>query len=259
MKKIYFYINGCGNNNHLTTHDIDNIHFISYGDEKYENSKKRIYNEAIETGWFTSVEIFDKIKLSKSFCEDFKYILKYERGGGYWIWKFDIILNKLYQINDGDFLIYLDCGCSINKNGYNRFKEYIKLIKSNQYKIISFQTDHNEYKYTTKQIFDAFNVSQNSEITLTKQFVGGILIMQKCVDVINLFNDCINTLRKYPYIITDKYNNAQQTIFIDNRHDQSIMSVARKIHGSIVIPNETEIAPDYNINNYPFLATRLRN
>ena len=31
-----------------------------------------------------------------------------KRGGGYWIWKFDIILNKLKQINNGDFLVYID-------------------------------------------------------------------------------------------------------------------------------------------------------
>ena len=60
--------------------------------------------------------------------------------------------------------------------------------------------------------------------------------MQKCEAVINIFNDCLDKIRKDPLIITDHYNKNQRQCFKDNRHDQSILSVARKIHGSIIIP-----------------------
>ena len=82
--------------------------------------------------------------------------------------------------------------------------------------------------------------------------------MQKCDAVINIFKNCLDKIRKDPLIITDHYNRNQRKCFIDNRHDQSILSVARKIHGSIVIPDET-YSLDFNsetMQKIPFLATR---
>ena len=68
--------------------------------------------------------------LSISFRNEFKSILSMKRGGGYWIWKFDIILNKLEEINNGEFLIYVDSGCTVNTNGTKRLEEYIEMIKN---------------------------------------------------------------------------------------------------------------------------------
>lgn len=45
--------------------------------------------------------------------------------------------------------------------------------------IISFQMPHLEYKYTTKEIFEYFNVSHYINITNTGQLLNGILIMKK--------------------------------------------------------------------------------
>jgi len=179
------------------------------------------------------------------------------RGGGYWIWKFDIILNKLQEINNNDFLIYADCGCSINSNGEKRFNEYIEMIKNNKYKIISFQLTHPERIWTTKEIFNSFNIPENHEIENSNHLMATVMIMQKCDAVISIFKDCINKIRKDNLIITDYYNNNQREYFKDNRHDQSILSVARKIHGTIIITDET-----YGLSEskkFPFLATRKKN
>ena len=237
----------------------DKLHLISYGDEKYIKARDRLYNEALNANLFYSIKCYSFEDLSISFRNEFKSILSMGRGGGYWIWKFDIISNKLEEINDGEFLIYVDCGCTVNANGSKRLKEYIEMIKNNKNKIISFQMTFKENTYTTKQIFDSFNIQENDPIQTSGQYVGTILIMQKCEDVINIFKDCLDKIRKDPLIITDHYNSSQKKYFRDNRHDQSILSVARKIHGSIVIPDETY--GDFNseaMQKIPFLATRKR-
>ena len=236
----------------------DILHFISYGNEKYVKAKHRIYNEAFNTNWFSSIKCCGKEDLSNSFRKEFKSILSMKRGGGYWIWKFDIILNKLERINNGEFLIYVDSGCTVNANGAKRLEEYIEMIKNNKSKIISFQMCHQENAWATKQIFDSFGIPENDPIEISGQYIGGIIIMQKCEDVINIFKDCLDKIRKDPLIITNHYNKNQRLCFIDNRHDQSILSVARKIHGSIVIPDET-YSVDFNsetMQKIPFLATR---
>ena len=173
----------------------EKLHLISYGDEKYINAKKRIYNEALNTNWFYSVKCYGKEDLSVSFRNEFKTLLSIPRGGGYWAWKFDLILQKLEKLIMENFLIYVDSGCTVNSKGGKRLEEYINMIKNNKIKIISFQMPHKENHYTTKQIFDSFNVPENDPIETSGQFVGGILIMQKCDAVVNLYKDCMNKIK----------------------------------------------------------------
>lgn len=203
--------------------------------------------------------LFPKIKLNNDFSQKFKTILKQPRGGGFWIWKFDIIKQKIQTIKHGDILVYLDAGCSINKFGEKRFFEYMELLNSSQNDIISFQMPHSEYKYTTKEIFNYFNIDMNNQIALSGQFVGGILIMKKSDTIINFLDDCLKILETDPKLITDEYNNNEQhKDFIDNRHDQSILSIMRKINGSIIIQEETWF-PKFGDSislKYPFWATR---
>ena len=238
----------------------DKIHFISYGDKNYEKARQRIYNEAVNSSWFYSVTCYDRKSLSPNFFEEFKSIFSFQKGGGYWIWKFDIILKKLEEIDNNDFLIYTDSGCTVNINGTERLKEYIKLIKNDKHKIISFVMGVKEKEWTTKEIFDTFEIKEDDPLLSTRQYIGGILIMQKCDAVINIFKDCLDKIRKDPLIITDYYNSNQKEYFKNNRNDQSILSVCRKLHGSVVISDET-FCDDFNSGirkSIPFLATRKR-
>lgn len=112
-----------------------------------------------------------------------------KRGGGYWIWKTEIIEKRLNEINENDILIYLDAGCSINIHGKKRFDEYIKMISESNKGIISFQTPHIEKKYTINEIFKYFNVENNNKIINTGQLISTIRIMKK-----NKHLKLINTL-----------------------------------------------------------------
>lgn len=40
--------------------NTQHIHFITYGDEKYESSKKRLVNEANEFGGFQTINAYGK-------------------------------------------------------------------------------------------------------------------------------------------------------------------------------------------------------
>ena len=86
--------------------------------------------------------------------------------------------------------------------------------------------------------------------------------MQKCDAVISIFKDCLEKIRKDHLLITDHYNSKQRVCFKENRHDQSFFSLACKIHGSIILPDETWSIQGFNtphMKKFPFLATRKRN
>ena len=155
------------------------IHLISYGNELFKCSKNRLYREASQTGWFNTIQIYGPEDLDDNFKEKFKTMLSIPRGGGYWIWKSHIIKKRLSEISEGDILIYLDAGCSINKLGKFRLNQYIDMLNNSDYGIISFQMSHQEKQWTTKQVFSHFKIDMSSDIANSGQYVGGIRIMKK--------------------------------------------------------------------------------
>ena len=127
--------------------------------------------------------------------------------------------------------------------------------------IISFQMPHLEKHYTIKEIFNYFNVDINGKIGNSGQIIGGIRIMKKNINLINLIDIENKTLYDNPLLFTDYYNKInQEKYFKDNRHEQSIFSVIRKIYGSILLSDETWFTPFGNNKslNYPFWATRKK-
>lgn len=238
------------------------IHLITYGDDKYIGAKKRICREAKSTGWFDTITLYGPDKLGNDFKQKFKKVLNLRRGGGFWIWKSYIIKKKLEQINDNDILIYLDAGFTINKKGEKRFREYIEMLNKSDEGILSFQNGQTERLYTTKQIFEYFKVDQNSSIATSQQLLGGIRIMKKNNNLINLINMEYKVYSDNQLLITDYYNkNNQESYFKDNRHDQSVFSIIRKISKNpIIIKNESYFKSygDQESLNFPFWETRKR-
>lgn len=236
------------------------IHLITYGDYKFDKSKKRLHKEAIDTGWFDTVTVYGPEDLDNDFKCRFESILKQYKGGGYWIWKSHIIKKKLDEIKENDILIYLDSGCHINSKGKKRFEEYIDLLNNSDEGVISFQMGHIEKVWTTKEIFNYFNIDNTSDVANSGQILGGIRIMKKTENLINLINIESKTLHNNPLLFTDYYNNNQENYFKDNRHDQSVFSVIRKMGNPILLEDETFFSPfgDENSLKFPFWATRIK-
>ena len=233
------------------------IHFISYGDDLYANSKKRIKEEAENFGMFDEICIYEPHKLTEEFKKTFSEILSLKRGGGYWIWKYDIILQELAKMNQNDILVYLDSGCTIAKTGIKRFNEYIEMLTNSSHNSIGFEINLYERSWTTKEIFNSFD----SKIDNSCQIMGGCQIYKKNDKLLEMFKEIIDVLKKDPYLITDKYNLTQLPCFIYNRHDQSISSIVRKKYGTILLPYwEIEVGriqPEMQ-KNYTFSALRLK-
>lgn len=236
------------------------IHLITYGDDKYTQAKVRLCTQAQATGWFDTITPYGPDDLDSEFKTQFNTILQQSRGGGYWIWKPYIIKKHLGKINDGDILIYLDAGCSINPSGKPRFNEYIEMLNRRDEGCISFQMDHVEKLWTTKEIFKYFDVDHNGAIANSGQIMATVQIIKKnpnSIKLINLWNETIYT---NSLLFTNYYNRKQELYFRENRHDQSIFSVLRKIHKSIMLNDETYFSPFGTAESlkYPFWATRKK-
>lgn len=257
--------------NYLRSGSEKVIHFATYGDDNFANSKARLIQEAKQFGEFTHIQAYGPKDLPKQFIEEYKSILSQKRGGGYWIWR-PIILNQaLKKLKEGEYLVYLDAGSHLNKLGKKRFFEYIKMLEDSEYGVLSIQMSgkrgagsfEKESKWTTRQIFEKLGVSLDSEIANSGQYLGGILVLKKCDHLDKYMDKYSSFIFKYPELCTDKFNSqGQHPGFKENRHEQSVSSIIRKQMGSVVIDADESWMTPFGKGEslkYPFWATRLRN
>jgi len=236
---------------------MQNIYFLSFGGggQSYVNAVNRISSEALDSNFFTHIisKSDDDLQNDTTFMSKYgEFIKNNKRGYGYWLWKPYLIKNLLDKINDNDILIYADAGCTINKNGKNQFDRYIDAINNSDAGIISFQMGLVEKNWTTKEIFVATKCENNMEIQNSGQFHAAFIMMKKCKNVINIFDEVMNVIDSNIDVISDKYNYLQSDYFQDNRHDQSILSVIRKKYTSVIY----DAVPDDC--NQPIWTTRYR-
>jgi hypothetical protein len=239
------------------------IHFITYGTDDFKNTKKRLYKEALNSGWFDSITIYNTEDLDDEFKLKYKNILKEKKLGGYCLWKPYFIKKHLNKIQDGDILVYLDAGSSINKYGEERFREYINMFHNNDSGIISFKMPHIEKFWTSKEIFQYFEIDNNLDIKNSGQIIANTIIIKKNPNSTMLIDLWNQVLLDNPLLFTDYYNTNQESYFKENRHDQSTFSVIIKIHESIaniIEKDESWFSPFGSEESlkYPFWATRLR-
>ena len=236
--------------------------FITFGGptSNYHNSVRRICNEAEHLQFFNNIYGFtDKdLKQDEYFWSNHgNFIESNQRGYGYFLWKSYLIQKELNKINENDILIYCDCGCQINSMGKDRLLEYIDMLNNNReyYGIISFQLEFKEVLYTKKKILEYFSIDNNTPYL---QNMATVLLIRKNNHSCNIINNWYNSCCNYDLINDSTYN--ESSIFIENRHDQSILSVLVNKYGSIKLIDETYFHPNWNIGKeYPFLAKRIKN
>jgi len=97
--------------------------FLTYGNDRFNLSKKRICKEANDLNIFdkiiceTDKTIINDTEFSNQLLNnDFKNVFNSRRGGGYYIWKPYIIYKHLQLLNENDILVFVDAGCKIDNN-----------------------------------------------------------------------------------------------------------------------------------------------
>lgn len=107
--------------------------FISYADENMAYSLKRIGRQARKTGRFDEVCLFTPGQLPEYITRS--PLMKHKRGGGYWAWKPVVIWETLQKYDEGDFVVYVDAGCSLRDT--REWEEYFSYLAD--YDTVCFQ------------------------------------------------------------------------------------------------------------------------
>ena len=156
------------------------FHFITYGNEKYEKAKQRLCSQANQFKGITHVRGYGPNDLPTSFRNKYKKVLDQPRGGGFWLWKPMVLYNHFKQLKENDILVYLDAGCKLNPQGNKRFQEYVNILDKSELGILSFQMhDQIEKWWTTREIFEYYDLDINGVHANSGQFLGGVFMLKK--------------------------------------------------------------------------------
>lgn len=212
------------------------------GGKKYYDSVSRLVSQA------KTFNIFDKIigmtdldlqiKYPEFWSQHSNFISNNKRGFGYWVWKGFIILETIKTLNDGDLLVYLDCGCELNILGLERFKEYLELTKQHERMIFHLQDFHTELRWNKMDVIDAIGLKDDNRLKLP-QAESGMQFYIKNQRNIDLLQDYYKYSCNYQLI-----NDAPSILpnyreFVENRHDQSVLSLLFKRNNYFTIYDET--------------------
>ncbi|MEI0562421.1 hypothetical protein [Brachyspira pulli] len=230
------------------------IYLCSFGNLDLYPSALRFKKQAESFNIFDEIFIYNEYNLP--YDEKFERLLRSKlvpsRGFGYWCWKPFIVLKTLESMNDDDILFYIDMGCHLNKEGIDRFYEYLDIVIENLN--LCFELGNVEKVWTKSDLFNYFNVLNNSDITDSHQIAATSFFL--------LRNDVnIEFVKKWLQVYYDDFSLVDNTpskiqnfeMFSEHRHDQSIFSILSKLYHFYTIPEyELEIKD----KKYPINAIR---
>lgn len=230
---------------------------ITFGNDLFKNQKERIKKQAQDTGWFDRIILESPETIQNFHALHGNFIENNKRGYGYWIWKPYIILRQLEEMNDGDFLFYIDAGSTIVPHMKHKLDAYIKVLEESNRPIMTFNdVTYPEIKFQKMAVLKRFAVEgktldQIPDFLNSQQVESGIFMCRKCEFTMQFVQLWLDLLLEDDYrLVTDEDSNEQLPEFIDHRHDQSILSIICKLNGTTIWCGEA-----YGLG--PFYSSRL--
>ena len=205
------------------------VYLITFGVGPFEKSKWRLAKQAEETGWFDKVIVYGESDVKQFYHAGRKQKHSWHPFSGFCWWKPYIQQMTMDKIENDDIYLYLDAGCSINKNGGDRFYEYLELC-DNSPGLICFggsSTDVSENVYTKRDLLKFLDCDK-PEYFNHGQIGGGIYFAKKNELSLSFLSDYKKICDIDHLINNDKSYHEEYPEFLDHRHDQSVLSLLIK-------------------------------
>lgn len=243
--------------------------FISYGDENFSASLRRICKEANDIKLFDKVIAYTQKDLPKEVTRCL--LMRYNRGGGYWLWK-PYVIWKTMQRYPNAIVVYADAGCTLNKN-LNEWNYWFESMKSTETLLTQYREN---IDYGWENIFNTSSVQISTWTKrITIDYFDELLGSKEWHDyskiwggfVIARNNSCfirewLNIMLTHPELVRDPEGeeiNNQYDSFVAHRHDQSIITPLAYLYER-KYPNVVKIIPETaeSNTNAAIVASRIR-
>lgn len=223
------------------------IAVVNYANRPYKAAQKYCTESAYKYGADVVFE-YGPQNIDRVFFEENRIVLEENRGGGYWLWKPYVICKALHQINDDDYLLYVDSGSYFISDMHT----IIGCMEKNGDDIISFSLPFVEKQWTKMEILEYMACKNSSKVIDSCQRIATFIFMRKNSRTV-AFMERYLFISQQKMLITDQLDTSiQDDSFIENRHDQSIFSVLAKIENIPVYrdPSEYGTQPELLSKSY---------
>lgn len=230
-------------------------HFITFGNRRFRQSRERLRREAEALGVFDSARFFTP----RDFDPDFwaahgEFMERHGRGFGFYIWKPYFVRRTLLELGEGDVLVYADAGCKIYPQYRPRLLEYFEMLTAESTGMLSFQLRSRERAYTKADLAARLGVLDRPEFMDARQVAGTVQIIRRCPHAEMVVGEWLAIATEDYHLIDNTPSRLpNHPEFREHRFDQSIISLLVKIHGALIIPDET-----YPPGSGPISANRIR-
>lgn len=202
------------------------IHFISFGsDERYLKLSKKVLTSLVNLYPSSSYKNYQSKDLE---IHILNYCNKYKKGFGYWLWKPYLILKALRDLPLGSTLMYVDGRTGLHKE-CKKIVWFDKFINSRTYDVALYKTIHKEYKWTSGDLFSLFHLSPYSSDSLSTQYSATFLCLKNNYKSQRFIEAWLKIILNKSNLCRDNLSNkSNHENFIQNRHDQSVLSLLTK-------------------------------
>jgi hypothetical protein len=213
--------------------------FISYGDDAFKQSLKRIGKEAKQLGIFDKILLFTPKDLPLYIKSS--PLMAFDRLGGYAIWKSYIIYTTYLKANLGDIIVYADAGCSLQKS--DEWDYFLNKLGDDGTLLFQYRVDF-DYAWTkcfgvnatvrnvnwmkkSVQVYFATLFTDNFWLETEKLWSGALIVKKGTTPNLLLEHWFKSTLLE-PKLSIDIFGNEleeQDDTFVAHRHDQTLLSI----------------------------------
>jgi hypothetical protein len=203
--------------------------FITFGShEHYVDAAARLLEQAKTLGLFDECILYTSEHLQADV--DFwgahhEFVRANARGYGYWLWKPFLIKRTMETHQDGDVLLYLDCGCELDITRKRDLEACIEVVKADS--LVGTYTGCTERDWNKMDLIEKLGMNSDAHLN-TQQRQAGALLFLVCDETRRFVDEWYRLGCEYHNIDDTPSQLGNFWCFREHRHDQSIYSLLTK-------------------------------
>lgn len=204
---------------------------INYADQKYRVSQKYNTMCAYRYGKLDKVIEFGPRDIDQEFKKNNSqwFVEGQAQIGRYGLWRPHIVKKTFDALQEGDYLFYSDSGCYLTKS----IELLINVLNKSKQEVMVFDLPYIEKEWTKRDVFLYF-ACDTSAIADGNQRLSTFFLLKKGDQSAEFVERYYQATLDMPALFTDEPNQLGKENyeeFIQNRHNQSVLSVLTKAMG----------------------------
>lgn len=215
---------------------------VAFADKKNIPALDRLRLQADALGCHTDYRLMVPTDLDAEFRAHFsEQLSRRVRGYGYFVWKPQVVLQAMNDVEEGDIVHYVDAGCHLNPRAAARFQEYVQLCARSELGVLGFMNEHRKYlqnttrvippslpmsSWTKGDLIDYFGVRSDDELLAREQICATTFLVQKRPSTARLVQNWLDVFRTDFSLCDDSQSRSRNLPgFVEHRHDQAVFSL----------------------------------